>query len=261
MRIGVVADIHCGPDRDSLPGSRSPVLLDAFVDAMKAFRPDCVVDLGDRINSVANGQDRVRTLWVRRRLCEVGVPVYHVLGNTDVQSLGKEAAVSALGKPAPCECVDLGVGRGALRLLLLDTVDPAVEGVGGAVGPDQLTWLADRLGEGRLPCLVCAHHPFDEPALDGHRYFEERPDLAAVSNRGEVRSLFERSGCVRGVLTGHLHWSRTASIEGIPYIAIGSLVESAYTGGEPCGAFGLVTVEPGSFEVAVSGRQPARWTF
>ncbi|HEV2440731.1 MAG TPA: hypothetical protein VGX97_11790, partial [bacterium] len=121
--MGLVADIHCGPDWDVLPGSRTPALLDRFIAAMRDLQPACILDLGDRINSVAAGQDAVRQRYVRRRLEDAGVPVYHVLGNTDVERLPKHAALAAVKKGWAAEVVDLG----PVRLILLDTVDPAVE--------------------------------------------------------------------------------------------------------------------------------------
>ncbi len=256
MRIGVVADIHCGPDRDTLPGSRSPVLLDRVVDAMREFRPACLVDLGDRISSVAAGQDRVRERYVRRRLEGAGVPVYHVLGNTDVERLTKDEALAAVGKRDAAEIVDLG----GLRLILLDTVDPAIEAVGGTVGAAQLEWLRAALAS-RIPSLVFGHHPLDEPALAGHRYFAGRPALAAVRNRADVRAVLEGAPAPLAVFAGHLHRTRAARIGTIPYVTIGSLIETAYTGGEPGSAYALVTVGPDAVDVAVRGCAAAQFTF
>ena len=257
LRIGVIADIHCGPDLDTLLGSRAPILVEAFLEAMSRFRPDCIVDLGDRLNSVAHSQDHVRTQWVRTRLREAGVPVYHVFGNTDIRALDKEAGMTALGKAAPYECVDAG----GVRLMLLDTVDPAVERVGGAVGQAQLAWLAGAIEDRETPCVVCCHHPLDEPPLRGHRYFERHPDLATVRHRAEVRTALERTGRVRAVLAAHLHRTGAAQIEGIPYVTVGGLVESAYTGSEPCGAFALVTVAHERLDVEVGGLEPAHLSF
>jgi 3',5'-cyclic AMP phosphodiesterase CpdA len=255
-RIGIIADVHCGPDRDALPGSRTPGLLDIFVDAMRTFRPRCVVDLGDRINSVASGQDRARARYVRRRLQETGVPVFHVLGNTDVEHLSKDEAATAVGKASAAEVVDLE----GLRLMLLDTVDPVVERVGGAVGRRQLDWLEAALRQRPVPCLVFGHHPLDEPALAGHRYFEERPDLARLRNGDEVLRVLASSGRVLAAFAGHLHWTCATRGTSLPHVTLGSLVDSAYTAGEPCGAYALATVEDDRIEVVVEGRRPARFT-
>ena len=233
------------------------MLLDGFVAAMRDLRPACIVDLGDRINSVAAGQDGARQRYVRRRLEEAGVPVYHVLGNTDVERLPKHDALAAVKKSWPAETVDLGPAR----LVLLDTVDPAIDGTGGAVGPAQLEWLRAALAQRRGWSLVFGHHPLDEPALDRHRYFAGRSGAAGVQNRAVVRAVLEGASAVAAVFAGHLHWTTAAEINGIPYVTIGSLVDTAYTGGEPGGAYGMVTIAAGEVEVSVWGRAPARFAW
>jgi 3',5'-cyclic-AMP phosphodiesterase len=240
-----------------LPGSRIPALLDGVVEAMRALRPACIVDLGDRINGVAAGQDGVRERYVRRRLEDAGVPVYHVLGNTDIEHLAKHDALAAVQKSRAAEIVDVG----PLRLILLDTVDSSVDGVGGAVGTAQLEWLRAALPDHPGPCLVFGHHPLDEPVLEGHRYFAGQPSLATVHNRAAVRGILEASGDVAGVFAGHLHRTGASTLRGIPYVTIGSVVDTAYTAGEPAGAYAVVTAGPGVLEVRVFGRAPAdfRW--
>jgi Icc protein len=182
--------------------------------------------------------------------------VYHVLGNTDVEHLPKHDALAAVKKGWAAEVVDLG----PLRLVLLDTVDRAVEGAGGTVGAAQIEWLRAALAERAAACLVFGHHPLDEPALDGHRYFAARPSLAAVRNRTEVRAVLEGAPAVAAVFSGHLHWTRAAEINGIWYVTIGSLVDLAYTQGESAGTYALVTIGTETVEVSVSGRAPAEFT-
>jgi 3',5'-cyclic-AMP phosphodiesterase len=233
------------------------VLLDGFVAAMRGLRPACIVDLGDRINSVASGQDAVRERYVRRRLEDAGVPVHHVLGNTDIEHLAKHEALAAVKKGWAAETVDLG----SLRLILLDTVDPAIDGIGGAIGAAQLDWLRATIASGRERCLVFGHHPLDEPALEGHYYFSGRPDLAAVRHRGAVRGVLASAPTVAAVFAGHLHWTRASTIDGVPYVTIGSLVDTAYTGGEPAGTYAAVTVGADTVDVSVFGRAPVQFAW
>ncbi len=58
MKIGLVADIHYGPDADTQLGTQAPRMLESFREAMEAFRPDMIVDLGDRVNRVTREEDR-----------------------------------------------------------------------------------------------------------------------------------------------------------------------------------------------------------
>jgi Icc protein len=257
MKIGVVADIHAGPDSDTQLGSNAPLLLDTFCEAMGAFRPDLIVDLGDRVNPVAPGHDLERTARVRRQLSRVGVPIRHVIGNTDVVNLTKAEQVAALEKHGSYERLD----EWEPRIILLDSEDPPFERVGGEIGEHQLAWLADVLEQDARPALVFCHHPLDDQDLSGHRYFAGRPDRACVVNRVRVRALLERGARVLAAFAGHLHWSRANVVNGVPHVTLGSLVDCAYTGGRSSGTFAEVTIADRRVDVRIAGLQPERWSF
>jgi len=257
VKLGLIADIHAGPDADTQLGSHAPVLLESFCAAMQAFRPDLIVDLGDRINSVSAAEDRERLTWIRRALIQIGVPVFHVIGNTDGGHLTKAESLSLVGQHEAYQCID----RWDQRIALLDSQDPPVEGVGGEIGSDQVVWLARVLEETGKTCLVFCHHPLDEQDLRGHRYFAVRPDRALVRNRAEIRSLVERSARVIAAFAGHLHWTRVSMINRIPYVTLGSLVDCAYTAGRPAGTFATVAVRTGVIDVRVEGLRPGHFEF
>lgn len=252
VKIGIVADIHCGPDVQSMLGSRAPTMLEAFEEAMREFRPNCIVDLGDRINDMAVGQDRQRSTWVRTQLRAIGVPVFHVLGNHDVVNLTKAELGEVLGKRGSYESADLD----GVRVVVLDSQDPTFERTGGGIGPEQRRWLEATLGETRLPALVFCHHPLDEQSLDGHWYFADHPTHAFVQERAPVRAILERSARVRAVFSGHLHWTRTTALNAIPYVTLGSLVDGGFTHGRPSGTFAAVTVQGQTIDVHVAGLLP-----
>jgi len=252
VKLGIVGDIHCGPDAGAQLGSRAPAMLEVFSEAMAAFRPDCIIDLGDRINDVASGQDRQRTAWVRRQLLEIGVPVFHLLGNHDVVNLTKAEVSEVLGKRGSFESVEVG----GVRLVLLDSQDPPFDRIGGEIGPDQRTWLEGVLEDSHRPALVFCHHPLDEQGVDGHWYFAAHPEHACARARAPVRRILERSGEVCTVFSGHMHWTRTTAINGIPYVTLGSLVDGGFTHGRPCGTFAQVTVQGKTTDVQVAGLLP-----
>lgn len=252
IKLGIVGDIHCGPDAHNLPGSHAPTMLEGFYEAMRRFQPDCVIDLGDRINDVAAGQDRQRSAWVRQQLLGIGASVVHVLGNTDAINLTKTELGDVLGKRGPCESADVG----GFRLIVLDSQDPPHQRVGGGIGSDQRRWLETALGETSLPALVFCHHPLDEQSLGGHWYFAAHPEHALAHDRAPVRTVLERSGKVCAVISGHLHWTRVTTIHSIPYMTLGSLVDSGFTNGRPCGTFAAVTVQGTTVDVQVAGLLP-----
>ncbi len=257
VRIGVVTDIHCGPDMDTRLGTQASVQLDLFCEAMRVFRPDIIVDLGDRINDTDPGRDRERTVWTRSMLRRVGVPVLHLLGNHDVVNLPKAELVALLDKRGPSEYLDWG----GLRLILLDSQDPMFDGVGGTVGMEQIAWLRRAVTDSPGPCMVFCHHPLDEQEVASHWFFGARPHLAHAVNRAGVRSVLEECGRVRAVLNGHMHWTRRTTISGIPYVTLGSLVDCALTDGRPAGTHAEVVVADTAVSVRVHGARPAAFDF
>ena len=252
FKLGIVGDIHCGPDIQSMLGSRAPAMLEAFDEAMQTFRPDCIIDLGDRINDVAAGQDRQRSAWVRTQLLKHGVPVFHVLGNHDLANLTKGELERVLDKRGPYESADLN----GVRLVVLDTQDPPFERTGGDIGSEQRNWLEETLAKAPHPALVFCHHPLDEQSLEGHWYFADHPTHALARQRAPVRTILERSRKVRAVFSGHLHWTRATELNGIPYVTLGSLVDGGFTNGRPSGTFASVTVEGKTIDVRVAGLLP-----
>jgi 3',5'-cyclic AMP phosphodiesterase CpdA len=257
MKIGVVADIHYGPDADTQLGRNAALLLDTFCEAMGTFRPDLIVDLGDRINPVSHSQDLERTTWVRRRLTRVDAPVYHVLGNTDVVNLAKPELLAALEKRGSYESLD----EWTPHIVLLDSEDPPFERVGGEIGERQLAWLADILERDARPSLVFCHHPLDDQDLSGHRYFAPHPSHAGVVNRLRVRALLERGQRVLATFAGHMHWARANVINRVPHITLGSLVDCAYTDGRSAGAFAEVSIVERHVDIRIAGLQPQHWRF
>ncbi|MBI2455908.1 MAG: metallophosphoesterase [candidate division NC10 bacterium] len=125
LRIGIITDIHCGPDMDTRLGSTALPLLDTFAEEMtRRFKPNLIVDLGDRINDVAAGQDAERILTIRSRLESVGVPVLFLYGNHDLINVGPAEQQRLLGKKADYESLDF---RG-FHLILLNSQDPTFGG-------------------------------------------------------------------------------------------------------------------------------------
>ncbi len=252
LKLGIVGDIHCGPDTEEMLGSRAPAMLEIFGEAMQRFQPHAIIDLGDRINDIAAGQDRQRSTWVRRQLLGVGVPVLHLHGNHDVVNLSKSELDDTLEKRGPYESVDLG----GVRIVLLDSQDPPFDRTGGEIGPAQEEWLRANVTEATHPALVFCHHALDEQSVDGHWYFAAHPAHAFVQNRAAVRKILEQSRRVRAVFSGHLHWTRTTAVNGIPYVTVGSLVSAGFTNGRPCGTFALVSVRETAIDVQVAGLLP-----
>lgn len=259
LRIGLVTDIHCGPDMDTRLGSQALPLLERFREEMtRRFRPDLIVDLGDRINDLDREGDRERIRQVRKQLQAIGAPVLSLYGNHDLINVGPAEQRALLSKQGDYESLDVG----GFHLILLNSQDPTFESVGGTLSEAQLAWLAADLASASRPVVVFCHHPLDEQDSSPHWYFRIHPTHALAVNRERARALFARSGRVRAVFSGHMHWNHTEVLDGIPYITVASLVDSNFTNGQPAGGFSEVLLEEGGrVEVKVRGGLPMEFTY
>ena len=258
LRIGLVTDIHHGPDVDVRTGSAARSLLAAFTACMRdRFRPDLIVDLGDRINDVDPETDRVRLREVRDMLETAGPPVVYAWGNHDLTNVAPADARAILGKQADHESFDAN----GYHLVVLNSQDPTVEGIGVTLSSAQLDWLEQDLRATSRPAIVFCHHPLDEQDPGRHWYFADHPDHALARNRERARRILAASGRVRAVFNGHMHLNTVEVIDGVPYITVMSLVDSKMTGG-PSGCFAEIALtDAGAVEVRVRGQLPLAVAF
>lgn len=191
---------------------------------------DAIVELGDMKDQDDPPQpDRTRAyaMEIEAILQEAGVPIYHVLGNHEVDSLTKEEFLSLIRQPS-------GVPTGATffetairdsRWLILDAnfrpdgssltkghlnwTDPTLP-------PAELAWLRTRLTTGAAPAIVAVHQRVDV----------DPPDPFAVRNAAAVREAMERSGRIGLVVQGHSHAGEVRRIGPIWYYTAAALVDS-----------------------------------
>ena len=259
LRVGLITDIHHGPDMDTMLGTYSSDLMDKFVAEMSGrFKPDLIVDAGDRINDVDAAEDMERIGRVQARLETIRVPVLSVYGNHDMKNVGPTDQRRLRGKRGDYESLDIG----GFHIVLLNSQDPSIDGLGGTISDDQVVWLDHDLRASKGPVLVFCHHPIDEQHLRPHWYFSKHPEYALAVNRDRVREVLRRSGRVRAVFNGHMHWNHTGVMDGIPYVTVASLVCCGLTNGKPGGCFAEVTVEEDRrLQVEVRGLLPMKFVY
>lgn len=256
VRFGIVTDSHYADVeargsrfyRESLAKMRECVVV------MNRERVDFLVELGD-----FKDQDdlpvEAKTLSHLRRIEAVFAafngPRYHVLGNHDHDSLGKEQFLEAVvntGVPREWSFYRFDV-RG-IRFLVLDA---NFDGQGEPydrgkfawedcnVPVHEITWLRSELVASPSPVIVFIHHQ-----LDGQGAYY-------VKNAVQVRSLFEQSGKVLAVFQGHRHEGALTRLGGIPYYTLKGMIEGR---GPENNSYAIVEVGPGG-EISVAGYRKA----
>ena len=253
LRIGLVTDIHHGPDVDVRIGHAALDLLEKFTRRMREeFHPDLIVDMGDRINDTDGAADRTRLAEVRAALETAGVPVLYAWGNHDLTNVPAAEARAIMGKASDHESVDVG----GYHLIVLNSQDPTVERIGGTLSDAQLDWLERDLAAATRPTVVFCHHPLDEQDPSRHWWFKDHPEHAWARNRERARAILAASGRVKAVFNGHMHLNTVEVLDGLPFVTLMSLVDSAMTRG-PSGCWAEVVLgDTGTVEVKIRGQLP-----
>lgn len=264
MRLALISDAHFGP-RSFFDGKlrklgyRAAELTRAFVTEMnERERPDCVIHLGDAIED----QDRERDLTCYREFLAafqgLSAEILHLAGNHDLVNLSEADLKAAWGG-------HYGLfhsrDRGGYHFIVLTARHRGQESI--ELPSEQLEWLERDLAQTVLPTLVFLHHPLGEMDLYQNRWFERDPHLCLVAGRERVRGVFEQSGRVRAVFSGHAHWNHLSMIGGIPYVTLQSLTENVDddSPGRPARSAALVELAPDRIVVRVLGEEPARYEF
>jgi predicted phosphodiesterase len=200
VRVGMISDIHQDVMHDGLRR------LGSFLDAMRAAKPDFIVQLGDFCKPTAANKPFL-DLWNA-----YDGPRYHVIGNHDMDGgFKREQTVEWYGMPSRFH----GFDQGGVRFLVLDGNDPGGTrgGYNRFIADDQKAWLEKELESTKLPVVVLIHQPLDLPG--------------GVVNQEEIRAMLEKDrgpdhAGVAAVFGGHCHQDGVNRIGGIAHVQINS---------------------------------------
>jgi Icc protein len=260
--LAVVTDLHFGPEvryegklrkMSHLAGA----LTSDFVRLMNdETRPDLVVNLGDDIEDESRETDLDRYGACQAILRRSTVPLVNVAGNHDLIHLNRDDLNRFWGRSGPLY-YSLDV-RG-WHLVILHTIER--QGVDVRIPEPQLEWLRADLAATSHPTLVLMHHSASDQTLDDSRWWPGRSHLALVKERAELRSIFERSGRVRLVINGHLHWNHFDVMSGIPYVTVQSLIENVDEDapGRAAASHAVVHLSERRAILRIRGNDPARY--
>jgi Icc protein len=203
-------------------------------------KPDLILNTGDCVMDVLH-HDRARAqelwdLWTKALEDECSTPIQHCLGNHDIWGWGKERSKTTGNEPGWGKrwAMDvLGLDKayhafdcGAWRVIMLDSVQPAAQGVWETrLDEEQFAWLDSELGATRKPVLIASHVPILSPAvfLDRGRIggTPEAPALAVRRCHIDVKrigQLFAKHPNVKLCVSGHLHQIDRAEYRGVTYM-------------------------------------------
>lgn len=267
-RFGVTADAHL----IGRAGSQNRAYVERFTEAMRAWRPDFVIDLGDFLYHCGEPKEEhiqaLRRHWTLYR--SAGCPAYAVLGNHDADWLRQcpdagpgplwPAHREATGMPGRFYSFDAG----GLHVIVLDGNTPRPPSAGaspdghqGAFWLDelQMEWLAGDLRAHRgRPKIVFCHQElhYTPPEGSGEGGQVPFPQVGSASshvdNGWEARRLFSADGEVIACFAGHKHHPRWVVHGGVHYITLAATHRA--------GSYSQVTLSD-SLRIEGFGEQPS----
>ena len=191
MLIAQVTDIHLGFQPDD-PAELNRKRLDDVIDTLLALspRPDLLLATGDLTE-----HGTIASYTTLKTLCErLPFPVLPALGNHDDRDNFRAVFEDA---PLADGFVQYSHDAGALRILVLDTLEPGRHG--GSFCDRRAAWLEARLSESDKPTIVVLHHP---PIETGNGWMTEDLNADWVVR---LRGVIMRHRHVVRLVSGHLH--------------------------------------------------------
>jgi DNA repair exonuclease SbcCD nuclease subunit len=244
LRFGIVTDCHYA-DIDPASGRyyrESTDKLAECVARMNAEHVDFLIEIGD-LKDQDKQPNEARTLTYLDRIeaefRKFDGPIYHVLGNHDLDSLSRAQFLSHVTNTgiAP-SAAHYSFDVKGVHLIVLDAnykTDGTPYDHGNFtwndanIPPAELDWLRRDLAAARGPVIVFVHQ-----MLDGTRQ-------EAAKNAAEVRAILESSGKVLASFQGHYHAGGYSQIAGIHYYTLPCVIDGT---GPENSAYAIVQVHP-----------------
>ncbi|PPR62212.1 MAG: Acid sugar phosphatase [Alphaproteobacteria bacterium MarineAlpha4_Bin2] len=238
LRLALVTDIHHGEPKLTKRSDMAIPLLHQFVEFANEWRPDLVVDLGDRISDKDNMTDRELTGDVAGVFQRVTIPRRHIVGNHDQEFMSREEGEELLGSSLASESIDIK----GFHLVFWQAGVRYDRYQGFTTSQSDIDWLAQNLAATDKPSIVFSHVPLDGASMIGNYYFEANQHCAQYDETPQIRRVLREAGNVVLCVAGHVHWNKANTVDGIPYLSLQSLTESFTTAPAPTGAWSTIEV-------------------
>lgn len=258
IRFFLVTDIHYGLDRKKKLGSKAKGLVEDFVKAANSEDLDCVVDMGDRVNTYDNNTDKRFMKELKAEFNKVSAPIHSILGNHDLHNLSRKENEEIMDSPANSYSREIG----GVKMLFFNPGLNVMKHKGLKVRDKDIEWLKAELDASDKPCILFSHIPLDNFEEDDKEALKRDgwPNLSYFERGPEIRKILEDSGKVIACFSGHHHRNKQSTINGIHYITHQSLIQRIEEEPEtPCGAYSRVEIDGEEIRITGFGHgQPDR---
>lgn len=234
VTFGLITDLHFA-DRDNIGTRYYRDSRDKLLNAISLFneaKPDFLIELGD-LKDQGDPPDKIQTLTfldeIEKILQTFNGPVYHVLGNHDMDSISKNDFLKHTYNQGDAKSQNYySFVRSGIRFIVLDAnynADHTDYDSGNfdwtisKIPDKQLRWLKNELGM-KQPSIIFIHQLLDS--------FSGVSELVCVKNADEVVKILEVNKNVLAVFQGHHHAGHYSFRNGIHYFTMKAMVEGAH---------------------------------
>ena len=256
LRFGVLTDTHYAdrPTAGTRHYADSLQKVDEAIEAFNRAKVDFVIELGDLKDMDAKGTPELTLRYldsIEQRLRRFDGPLYHVLGNHDMDCITKEEFLAHTSNAGRAN------GRAyysfeaqGVRCIVLDAnfnADMTPYSRGNFdwrvanIPTEQLDWLDGELTRHRRqPTIIFLHQMLDS-------FSDINKDLC-VKNADKAVEIIERHEQVLAVIQGHHHPGHYSFRRGVHYLTLQGMIEQA----APTNSYAIVEVRP-SGDISVDG--------
>lgn len=245
FRFVHMTDFHVQPELRAGQGMEQ-----ALKHAMSK-KPEMVMLGGDLImDGFAATEERTATQWdlfTSTLAKNVKVPCHYCIGNHDIWGWDKSRSKTTgsearWGKGWFLEVADLDntyhtFDAGGWKWIVLDTVQPVLNGYEGFVDPKQMEWLKFELDNNPKdkPIIVVSHIPLFSPSpmVYGFNSVSNKWEVGAsqvAKNFNEVKKLFDTRPKVKLCLSGHIHLVDRYDYNKVSYLCNGAVCGAWWLG-------------------------------
>lgn len=230
VKFGLITDLHFAHRKNA--GNRNYEQSDDKVriamDEFKRHRLDFIIQLGDLKDQGKSKEETIDFLKeINSVLGDYNKPIYHVLGNHDMDNISKKDFLSNITSPSECRGKNYYSFKvRGIKFIVLDAnyrLDGTDYDSGNynweeALIPDhEMEWLAQELKEGNEPIVVFTHQLLD---TDSNIY-----KGLYIRNASDVNKLLVQSKRVLAVFQGHHHAGAYSLQDNIHYFTMNGIIE------------------------------------
>ena len=268
LRLAFVTDMETGGRRKNRKGKnlaygdKALTLLDKFVQACNRDKPDCVIDMGDRVANDNMASDAANIRSLSQYFNKLSAPFYAVTGNHDLVYLSRKDNEKHLGCPAYSHSKDIGDFH-----VVFFSPELVFDDEGRRyLTEEDLNWLEEDLRKTGKPTIIATHIGLDQDVQEALNANVGNPAYRLYyDNAHQARDIIARSGKVVLCMSGHRHTNSATHENGVHYITLQSLVQAqeGYRTRSPYAAHAFVDIhmnDDGTGEIAyqLKGRYKRR---